>query len=331
MNMSNTAYAVATARSRVYWLLSALYLRGLTPDLLPQVTTIADLRAVLPATYDADTAAAAYQTAFGFNVFPYQSLFLDSAFLLGGEENAGVRAHYAAAGYAFDASSGEPDHIGHELGLLACLSGAEADALADGLPSAVRRARRLQQTFLDEHLLWWLPCFVAAMQRQPEPFYAAVADLTQILVMAHRRELPASAPDSAPAARLPDCPTPLDDPAAGLKEIAEFLATPVCAGIYLSREDIARLARATGLPCGFGDRRLMLTTLLRSAAEYDELGAAADGLRVIAAAFIAVYERWCGDGAPTSRVAEAWLLRVARLETLLSALVAAATAQVRQA
>ena len=53
----STTYETALARSRAYALLSHLYLRGLTPDVLPQVATIDEFRATLPAPYDSDLAA----------------------------------------------------------------------------------------------------------------------------------------------------------------------------------------------------------------------------------------------------------------------------------
>ncbi len=320
----NGAQRVAVAYSRLYELLRALFLHGLTPDLLPQVTTIAELRAALPPHYAADEAAAAYQTTFGFNVFPYQSIFLDPAVLLGGAESAAIRQFYAAAGYAPDLSMGEPDHIGHELGLLAHLCGAEADALEDGQPRAAEEARTLQQRFLDENLLWWLPCFAAALQRQPDPFYAALADVTLALVTAHRAALPAAAARAVP--RLPTCSQPLDDPETGLREIAGFLATPVCSGIYLSRDDIAALARAASLPRGFGDRRLLLTNLLRAAAEFTSLPAVVTGLREMVGAFEVAYTRYGAGGAPCAAVAAAWLDRVAACAALLDRLATAADA-----
>ena len=318
------AQRVAVAYSRLYELLRDLFLRGLTADLLPQVATIDELRVTLPPIFDADESAALFQSTFGFNVFPYQSLFLDPAFLLGGAESARIRQFYAAAGYAPDLSTGEPDHIGHELGLLAHLCGAEADALADDQPRAAAQARALQQRFLDEHLLWWLPCLAAALQRQPAPFYAALADVTVTLVAAHRAALP---PAPAPAGdRLPACSQPLDDPATGLQEIAAFLAAPVCSGIYLSREDIAALARGAGLPRGFGDRRLMLTNLLRAAGEFDSVAAVAAALRTVAAEFEVAYSRSAADGAPCAATATAWLYRVAACTALLDRFVAAAAA-----
>jgi TorA maturation chaperone TorD len=318
-------YERALARSRAYALLSHLYLRGLTPEILPQVASIDEFCATLPVDYHADQAAAAYQQLFGRNVFPYQSVFLDPAFLLGGAESSQVAERYAEAGYPVDAAASEPDHIGYEIGLLAFLCGAEADALADGQARAARHARRLQQTFLDEHLLWWLPVFVQAVCNQQDAFYAAVAAMTQALVVAHRQEIDDGRSSDAPlpSSRLPVCPDPLDAPDAGLQEIAAFLATPACAGVYLSRADIARLARACDLPCGFGDRRQMLTNFLRAAAEFDSVAAATGALLAAAAEDATAYAGYAAHGAPFAAIGRGWLGRVATLRTMLARIAAA--------
>ena len=321
----STAYETALARSRAYALLSHLYLRGLTPDVLPQVATIDEFRAALPAPYEPDLAAAAYTQLFGFNVFPYQSVFLDPACLLGGAEGNRVARCYAEAGYPVDAATSEPDHIGHELGLLAFLCGAEADALEDGQTHAAQYTRRLQQAFLDEHLLWWLPVFVQAVRSQQDVFYAAVAEMTQALVVAHRLEIDDGRSPGAPlpSLRLPVCPDPLDAPDAGLQDIAAFLATPACAGVYLSRDDIARLSRACALPRGFGARRQMLTNLLRAAAEFDSVGAATNALLALTDEYAAAYARFAARGAVFALIGQAWHARAEALQTVLARIAAA--------
>ena len=324
----STAHETALARSRAYGLLSHLYLRGLTPEVLPQVASVDEFRAALPADYDADQAAAAYQQLFGLNVFPYQSVFLDADFLLGGAESRRVAGCYAEAGYHVDAAASEPDHIGHEFGLLAFLCGAEADALEDGHAHTAQHARRLQQTFLDAHLLWWLPVFVQTVCNQQDEFYAAVAAMTQALVVAHRLEIDDGRSSAAPlpSSRLPVCPDPLDAPDAGLQEIAAFLATPACAGVYLSRDDIARLARACDLPRGFSDRRQMLTNFLRAAAEFDSIAAATGALLAVVAEFATAYAGYAAHGAPCAAIGRGWLARVTALQTMLARIAAAQAA-----
>jgi TorA maturation chaperone TorD len=269
--MTASAAQQALARSRAYDLFGHLVREGLTPDMLLAVRSIPELADVVPNPCDADTAAADHYDLFGLNVYPCASFFLDASGRLGGPVTDLVRHQLQRVGLASDAESA--DHLGHELAYLALLAGAEADAHADDVDTEVQRMQHLQRQFLDGHLLWWLPPFVRAVRQHGHPFYATLADLTWALVVDHRAKLGGEAagtltpePDDSPVDLL-------GDEATGLKDIARFLMTPVWSGLVLSRDDIARLGRSAQLPRGFGDRTQMLTTLLRSAAEYDGLGA----------------------------------------------------------
>lgn len=59
-------------------------------------------------------------------------------------------------------------------------------------------------------------------------------------------------------------PELLENPETRLKDIACFLLTPIEPGIFLSRENIAQLGRATHLPHGFGDRAQSLARRRRT-------------------------------------------------------------------
>ncbi len=179
----------ALGRSRAYGVFAALYRSGVTADLLPIVSAIPELAAHLPQPFDAAEAAAAHQALFGFNVFPYQSVFLDESGLLGGAESERVRGAYRAAGFLPGATADDPDHLAHELSLLAFLCGAEADAIADGVAGMAAAARAQQAAFLRDYLLWWLPLFVPAVARQGDGFYAALAGLTWALVIDHWQDV----------------------------------------------------------------------------------------------------------------------------------------------
>lgn len=257
---------LAEARSRSYRLLGRLYLRGLSTETLPVVRTIPALVQALPGDLDEDELAAAHQHLFGFNVFPFESLFLDSAGLLGGPVTMAVQGRYEQVGFVPAADSASIDHVGLELALLAFLAGAEADAWADGLTDTAQAIDARQRTFLADHLLRWLAPLTVAVRAQEQPFYAAVADLALDLAL---DQLNGPLPDFD----LPAAPHLLEDERTGLKEIATFLLTPPHSGVYLSRDDIGRLGRRQRLPRGFGDRRSMLLNLLRAAVTYERLPA----------------------------------------------------------
>ena len=310
--------AEATARSRAYDLFGRLFAGGPTAGLLPTVHAIPDLAASLPATLDTDHAAAAHQHLFGFNVFPHESIFLGAGSELGGPVADGVRAFYRRAGYRADASLPAGDHLAGELGLLAFLASAEADAWEDGETGHAERIRALQRDFLDLHLLRWLPPLVQAIRQQAEPFYRALAGLTQDLALDHRSRLGDDLLAPAAPFYLPPLPDLLADKRTGLRDIATHLLTPAYSGLYLSRDDIARLARSGHLPRGFGERRQMLTNLLRSAAEYDSLPRLLADVGLLVGGWRGAYRAFGEQGLPAATgIAAVWLERLAATEALL--------------
>lgn len=297
-----TPAAAALARERTYRLFGRLFLRGLSSSLLPLVRAVPGLAEAAAERYGRAmgdelkaTAAADHHRLFRLNLFPYQSIFLDPSGLLGGAESDRVRRSYRQNGYAVDEDAG-PDHVGHQLDLLAFLCGAEREALGAGEGATVRRLRRQQRAFLEEHLLTWLFPFTVGLQRQEQSLYGALAELTLALVYDHALALgedgagPGQLPGQPPK-RLPDPPPLLEVQGTGLKEIASYLTTPPYAGLFLTRDAIGRLGQALEIPRGFGDRQQTLVNLMRSAAQYDAFPALIEALQEVAGAWAAAYER----------------------------------------
>jgi TorA maturation chaperone TorD len=324
---------VAQARSNAYSLFGRLFLDGLTSDLRPYIQAVPDLAAVAPRSSDAaagsgpdgDRAAAEHYSLLGFNVFPFQSIFLDPQALLGGSVTDSVLAFYREAGFQGTPFAENADHLGVELALLAFLSGAEADAWRDGLPKTALRMRHLQRRFLDEHLMRWLTPLVRAIRQQAQPFYSALAGLTLELALAHRSAL-GPGETHEPASFLPPLPDLLDDDKTGLKEIAGYLLTPAYSGLYLSRDDVARLARRHGLPRGFGTRRQTLVNLLHAAADYAALDPLLADLRGLVDDWRAFYATFL-DGTPAlAAIAGTWIERISVTQELLEDLTSAVQA-----
>lgn len=308
-----SASQTALARSRTYTLFGRLYLEGLTSGLMTYVQAIPKLVETLPEFFDADEAAADHQHLFGFNVFPYQSIFLDPSGLLGGDIPEGVLLCYQEAGFDVQTGSESADHIGHELHLLAFLSGQEAKTRQDGRSEILQRTIELQHDFLDRHLLPWLPALVQALSRQKHPFYSALAGLTLDLVAEHRASRKLSPAVDFQLARPPKL---LEDEKTGLKEIVGYLLRPVYSGIYLSRDDIGRLARQRSLPRGFGDRQQMFLNLLRSAANYGGLAAILEQLQSLAESWAETYAEMAFDPA-LAPFASQWHSRAAGTTNIL--------------
>ncbi len=307
------------ARSRAYALFSLLYRAGVTPEVLPDVRALPALNDTLGDTFDAEQAAADHYALFHLNVFPYASLFLDASGRLGGAVTDDARRWLRQAGYDADTSSESADHVGHALGLLAFLSGAEADAWDDGLSAEAERIHRLQRRFLDAYLLWWLPAFAEAVRQQDHPFYTLLSALTLDLVIDHRRALGPTT-DSTPAAPpLPEPPPLLNDEKTSLQDIADYLATPPWSGLYLSRDDLGRLGRAERLPRGFGPRARMLANLLRAAATFDRLDPLLNQLAEMIQTGRSHYAALAEREVPIlETVAQAWLKRLDATEEMIA-------------
>lgn len=299
--------AGAHARHHTYALLSRLMLEGLTPALLPYAAALPPLAAALPEPYDADGAAADHNALFNYQIFPYEGLFTESDGMLGGPTSESLMRLYAEHGYR-PAPDAAPDHLGYELALLAFLCGAEADALEDGLTTIAGQLRRRQRLFLTTHLLRWLPPLVAAIRRHEVPFHAAAADLLLALAADHIAVLGDAPVTPDP---LPAPPDLMEDAETGLGQIATYLLTPLYSGLYLSRATLAALGRGHRLPRGFGDRRPMLLTLLRTAAQYDALPALLDDLHGLIDRECAVYEQIAADNPMLAPFVQPWRKRAA--------------------
>lgn len=236
--------------------------------------------------------AVEYQRLFGFNLPPYESVFLDPSAMLMAPATARLQQLYHQGDWLPPAKTraGAPDHLGLEL-----------LALADWLAQARHDLSRRLQT---EHLALWAPVFVTTLLRlDPHPFYARLAGLTLDMLLTLLPVEPAPAgvdpfPDlRPPPPKFRGSEEPWPQPQAALVEpdslplaveTGEFWAgwRPLLkrllrsrdAGLYLTRTDIAHLGHALALPGALGERYQMLETLFRSAYQYDQLPALAQQL-----------------------------------------------------
>jgi TorA maturation chaperone TorD len=265
-------YELATARRRAYYLFGRLFLDGIRVDLAALLNTVPELASAADLG-DPDQVAADHYQLTAVSVFPYESIFLDPSGLLGGPICDRLSAIYGQNGYEVLSDS---DHIGHELLFLSHLCAAETAALVEGDESAVSLWRSRQQAFLVTHLLRWLAPLVIAVEQSGSLFYGRLANLTLELAADHL----AAKSEFAAGFTLP-APPQLGGSESSLKEIARFLVTPPYSGLFLSRDAISALARKQELPRGFGDRAQILTTLLRTAGQYDAAGAVFQDLAAI--------------------------------------------------
>lgn len=262
-------------------LLGGYWLEEIRPADLPTLAQLPGLAETLPGAGPAALTelAVEYQRLFGFNLPPYESVFVDPSGMLNAPATALVQRSYVQAGWAppSGARFGAPDHLGLELLALAD-SLQMPDPLAD-LP------------LLTYHLALWAPVFNLTLERlDPHPFYARLGELTLALIL---EALPAEPLPlgTDPFPRLPPAPlyrgtyqapteqstsqadAPQENTQQGesLRQVLSHLLTPRLAGLYFTRQDLVAAGIALQLPGGVGDRRHMLKTLLQLAAQYELL------------------------------------------------------------
>jgi len=305
----------------LYGYLGRFWLEEVRAEDLATIAAEPALAATLPATDSAvlTELAVEYQHLFGFNLPPYESVFIDPSAMLMASATAQVQSLYDRSGWTppSELRIGAPDHLGVELLALAAW-------LAAGQTESAR-------ILLTRCLALWAPVFVLALRRlDPHPFYAALGELTLDHLLAG---LPADPlpPDIDP---LPDLPPPpayrdrgmpapvpeTEDIDVGLSDIIDHLLTPRRAGLFLTRADIGRISRALDLPPIMSERRRMLDTLFRQAGQYELVSDLLQHLATVFAAATTTYQTWAGQYPAWDPYARAWQQQVVTSQALLNEL-----------
>lgn len=114
---------------------------------------------------------------------PYESFW-------GSKGESGLAATlraYRAAGFEPSQTNRErQDYLGVELAFLATLAQAEADAAAHGAPDAkASDLRAVRRTFLNDHIIPWLPTYcAAALPYARTPYFQTLLPLLSVLFSA---------------------------------------------------------------------------------------------------------------------------------------------------
>ncbi len=111
---------------------------------------------------------------------PYESVYLGEDRVMG-EATQKVMSKYLKAGFALNEEyGGPPDYIGTELKFLALASYREAESWRKGDRKEALRLLEVQKSFLEEHILAWVPRFCdVVLQEAESDFYRGVAKLTR--------------------------------------------------------------------------------------------------------------------------------------------------------
>ena len=112
-------------------------------------------------------------------VYPYESLHIDGEVM--GHSTQAVLELYGEAGLGMSQDFRDlPDHISAELEFMGYLCAKEAACVEDGDESGHEHFGRLRRSFLDNHLLKWLPSFTGEIIRNTvSPFYRDLAVATR--------------------------------------------------------------------------------------------------------------------------------------------------------
>ena len=173
---------------------------------------------------------------FIFQLYPYASVYTGSDGMLGGEAADRVAGFWRAVGLTPPI---EPDHLAALLGLYAACTDAEGE-----------RARHLRHALLWEHLLSWLPAWLARLPEVAPTPYLRWARLLQAALRAEAEEL-------GPPVNLP-----LHLRTAPAADGTNALLAAARSGVILPRADLSRAARALRLGLRHGERRYALNALL---------------------------------------------------------------------
>jgi TorA maturation chaperone TorD len=180
--------------------------------------------------------AAEHTELFGFQLYPYASIYAGAEGMLGGEARDRVAGFWRALSATPPA---EPDHLAALLGLHATL-----------VDEPGPRARHARHALLWEHLLSWLPVWLARLSEVAPASYASWGSLLRDFLVAEAEEL---GPPAAAPLHLRLAP-----PGGGV----ETVLAAVRSGVVLTRADLARAGRELGLGLRQGERRYVLDALL---------------------------------------------------------------------
>ena len=219
---------------------------------------------------------AVHGTVVGFQRYPYASVYLGTAGMMGGEardriagfrralglERGGEEGGGAGAAWSVGADPGhrgargpgEEDHLASLLALLAALEQWHGEEKDDARRALLAQAR---VTLVWEYLASWTGPYLASFDGCGAPFYAAWATLLGEALERLTSEM--EFPGYLPAA-LRDAPALTDPRREGGAAFIAALLAPVRSGVIVLREDLVRLAEEVGLACRAGERRYVLNS-----------------------------------------------------------------------
>lgn len=195
--------------------------------------------------------AAEHTDVYVLQVYPFASVYVGAEGMLGGEARDRVAGFWRAVGQT---PPPESDHVAALLGLYA---GLLSHAEKESDPPRRVLAEQAASALLWEHLLSWLPPFLAKVREVGTGFHRAWADL---LIEVLREEASGLEPGQALPVHLASAPALSEGDT--LDECAAGVLAPIRSGMVLTRGDLARGATAAGVGSRIGERRFVLKAML---------------------------------------------------------------------
>jgi hypothetical protein len=189
---------------------------------------------------------------FDFQLYPYASVYLGNEGMLGGEAHDRIAGFWRVLGLT---PPTEADHLSVMLALYAQL--AESD---ENENDALQRTRwrTARKAFLWEHLLSWLPVYIAKLNDIAPPFYQRWGDILQTALFG---EALALGTQEEVSLHLRESAGLIDPREGDVDEFLQSLLSPVRSGMILVRSDLTRAANRLGLGTRIGERKFVLKAL----------------------------------------------------------------------
>lgn len=235
-----------------------------------------------------------YANIFLLNLYPYESVFVGAEPMLNTGETEAVQQFYHRYNFSVGGVRGKiknlpPDHLSAELRFLGFLAKYEAQARRENQPRKAELLGRSAYTFLQKHLLCWLPVMslnVARVTRHD--FYPNLTAQALSFVLFDYQHLQELYRDNEPVSlNLANEPNFAYE---SLPDVVNFLITPSRSGFLLTKIEIGRLAKQLQLPPGGENRFQMLWALFEQAARYEVLPVLLSALADIATEYMQALE-----------------------------------------
>jgi TorA maturation chaperone TorD len=213
----------------------------------PQLEAVADALELGPL-----PARAEHTELFGFQLYPYASVYLGPEGMMGGLARERIAGFHVALKRT---PPPEPDHLTDLLVFYAWICKHEAPP---DRPVVAKALEHVRKAYLWEHMLSWLPPYLQKVREIGPPFYQEWAKLlyTVLVEEAQRCGDPAQI-----SAHLLETPELVDPREASHSEFFDSILTPVRSGIILTRADLLLAAREFRLGVRIGERKFILNAL----------------------------------------------------------------------